>query len=301
MRKLSLLLVFALVLVSLAVDSGLGTPCAFGISEFFLLCPLGAIEAMIASKSIIPVTLISLCVMVTFSLLFGRAWCSWGCPVPVIRRFFNREPTGEAAEAEGREHSRGRCHALSQARNIKESLRFIARDTRSWVLAAVLVATLIAGFPIFCMVCPVGLTFGTVGSLWHFFVDKQVTLSCVVFPLCLLFEVVVYRKWCTTLCPIAGLLGIFGQFAHMGRPSIKAESCLRCSQGAECSVCTAVCAESIDKHSPTAVQTLGQCTRCGECVRHCPTASISLELKPAPVVAHSTREASSSGEDGPAE
>lgn len=295
MRRVTLTLVFVLVIVSLAFDSGAGTPCSFGVSEFFLLCPLGALEAMVAAKSLVPVTLISLAVMAVFSLLFGRAWCGWGCPVPVLRRFFSRSKKGKAPVEEPKTHA---CAALQEAWSLKESLRFIGRDKRTWTLLAVIAATLIAGFPIFCLICPVGLTFGTVGSLWHFFVDKQVTLSCLVFPLCLVIEVAFIRKWCASICPIAGLLGIFGQFARLGRPVINAGSCLRCSQGAECNVCTAVCSESIDKHSAAAVQELGQCTRCGECVKHCPTASIKLELKPAGAIVGKGEEGS--GEAGQA-
>lgn len=286
LRKVTLALVFAAVIVSLAFDSGLGTPCSFGIDKFFLLCPLGAIEAMIASKSIVPVTLISLAVMLVFSLLFGRAWCAWGCPAPVIRRFFRRELKGTTSVG-GEEGTSSNspassacagCAAAAKAFDLKASLAHIGHDKRTWVLVAVLLATLVAGFPIFCLVCPIGLTFGTVGSLWHFFVDKQITMSCVVFPAALLVELVLYRKWCANLCPVAGLLNIFGQFARLGRPHINEETCLRCTGAAACNVCTSVCSESIDKHSPAVAQALGECTRCGECAKHCPTASIELKL-----------------------
>ena len=87
-RVVTLSLVFVAVIASLAFDLGLGTPSSFGIGQFFLLCPLGGLEALLASKALVPVTLISLAVVVAFALLFGRAWCAWGCPAPVIRKFF---------------------------------------------------------------------------------------------------------------------------------------------------------------------------------------------------------------------
>ena len=84
-RRVTLSLVFVAVIASLAFDCGLGTPSTFGVGQFFLLCPLGGLEAMIADRSFIPVAAISMAVVCVLALLFGRAWCAWGCPAPVIR------------------------------------------------------------------------------------------------------------------------------------------------------------------------------------------------------------------------
>lgn len=313
-RTVTLLAVFVAVLVSLAFDSGLGTPSSFGIGEFFLLCPLGGLEALLASRALIPVTLISLAVVLVMALLLGRSWCAWGCPAPVIRRFFKREPkftgigSGEgpnAAEA-GRAiegvapacgsrscsgtatsaatdvpKAEGGCAAEAAVRGLwRARVSHVGRDPRTWTLAAVLAAALIAGFPLFCLVCPIGLTFGTVGSLWHLIVDKQVTMSVVVFPAALIVELVLYRKWCMNLCPIAGLLNIAGQFGPLFRPRINEGTCLR-ADGTACTVCTAVCSERIDMHDADGAVQLGDCTRCGECARACPTASITFDALPA--------------------
>lgn len=292
LRRITLGLVFAAVIVSLAFDSGLGTPSAFGIGEFFLLCPLGGLEAMIASKSFIPVAAISLSVVLIFTLIFGRAWCAWGCPAPAIRSFFKRQPVSEgSSEAEALENPRpsSACTSCASSRqkkaSFKEILSFMFQDRRKWVLAGVLLVTLIVGLPVFCLICPIGLTFGTVSSLWHLFVDKQVTASVVVFPLCLVIELLVYRKWCINLCPIGGLLSIFGQGAKLFRPRVDAKECLLYTTDKKCNVCTKVCAEDINMHTEGAVQALGECTRCGECLKHCPTQAIAIELAPAdPVI-----------------
>lgn len=273
-RRITLLAVLVAVLVSLAVDCGWGTPSSFGIGRFFLLCPLGGLEAMLASGALIPVSLISMAVVLAFALVFGRAWCSWGCPVPPIRRFFRREPKPQVTTLEHQ------CPGVAEARTLVGSLRHVGRDTRTWVLVGVLVVTVVAGFPIFCLVCPIGLTFGTVGSFWHFFVDKQLTVSLLVFPAALVVELLVYRKWCVNLCPIGGLLGIFGQVAALFRPSVKASTCLRHAHGTECTVCQVVCPEHINLHALDAAYQLGECSRCGECVKRCPTASIRLSARP---------------------
>ncbi len=303
-RTITLLAVFAAVLASLAFDSGLGTPSSFGIGEFFLLCPLGGLEAFLASKAFLPVTAISLAVVLLLALLFGRGWCAWGCPVPPIRRFFKREPkfggigsgegpnaceTGRSVQVGSRDGASS-CGALCGGAPASRSgklgrvrLAHVGRDPRTWTLVAVLLAAFVAGFPLFCLVCPIGLTFGTVGSLWHLIVDKQVTMSVVVFPVALAVEVLLYRKWCMNLCPIAGLLNVFGQAAVLFRPRINQASCLR-EDGTPCTVCTAVCTERIDMHDFDGSVQLGDCTRCGECARACPTGSISFGVAAAPAV-----------------
>lgn len=321
-RTATLLAVFAAVIVSLAFDSGLGTPSSFGVGEFFLLCPLGGLEAFLASKAFLPVTAISLAVVLVLALLFGRGWCAWGCPVPPLRRFFKREPAfagigsgaGPNAEEAGRTLSgcascggcvsgaEGNAAMLPAAGTVRDAdapavatgcaavrmqarelwrarLSHIGRDPRTWTLLAVLAAAFIAGFPLFCLVCPIGLTFGSVGSLWHLIVDKQVTLSALVFPAALVVEIVLYRKWCMNLCPIAGLLNILGQAAMLFRPRINEATCLR-EDGTPCTVCTAVCTERIDMHNADGTVQLGDCTRCGECARACPTASITFAVTP---------------------
>lgn len=259
-RMLVALGVMASAVIAFAFSWPLGTPSSFGIGQFFLLCPLGGLEAFIADRSFIPQAAISLAVVAVLSLAFGRAWCAWGCPAHVVRGLF-----GKAAAKPDR-----RTHASS----LKEAFR---HDSRLWVLSGVLIATLILGFPVFCLVCPIGLTFGAVFSLVQLISHAEVTVGLVIFPAALAIELVVIKKWCISLCPIAAILSLFGRFAKPLRPEVSSATCLR-AQGGDCQACSDVCPEAIDLHADNARQQMADCTRCGECKQVCPTRSITMPL-----------------------
>lgn len=126
-RRFTLAAVLVAVLASLAFDCGIGTPSSFGIGQFNLLCPLGGLEAMLASKAFIPVAAISAGVLLLFALVFGRAWCAWGCPAPVIRRFFKRDP--KPAKPGTCASSCAACSGAKAALDVKASLAFLARES----------------------------------------------------------------------------------------------------------------------------------------------------------------------------
>ena len=86
LRVLSALGVAALVCLGLALHTGTGTPSSFGIADIAALCPLGGVEAAIASRTVVPPLLIGLAMVIVLTLLLGRAFCAWGCPVPLLRR-----------------------------------------------------------------------------------------------------------------------------------------------------------------------------------------------------------------------
>ena len=83
----------------LAWHTGWGTPSSFGWREIAEVCPLGALEAMIADRTFIPRAFVGLLVFFAITVLLGRIFCGWVCPVPLIRRFTGGEDRHAAAEA----------------------------------------------------------------------------------------------------------------------------------------------------------------------------------------------------------
>ena len=87
-RGIVALALVAFVVVGLLFHIGSGTPSAFGIDQIAAVCPLGALEALFGAKEFMLHPIILLAAMVVLVVVFGKAFCAWGCPVPWLQRFF---------------------------------------------------------------------------------------------------------------------------------------------------------------------------------------------------------------------
>lgn len=293
MNKLSKIVpvvVFVVMAIGLIVGISFGTMSAFGWDTISALCPLGAITTMVATKTLLPRGIVSLAVMAILVLLVGRAFCGWVCPIPVLKRigrFFKSARVRKAeddAKAELQRdiakydlscgHDCASCGACKQTRK--------KLDSRHYVLGGALLSTVIFGFPVFCLFCPVGLTFATALIVWRLFAFGDITVSVLLIPAVLVIELVFLRKWCTRFCPLAALMNLVGRFGKMTRPVIDESKCIEATAGKTCSKCAIACDHDINlRHSDFGERTLADCTRCHACVEACPTGAISM-----PFVAH---------------
>ena len=150
-------------------------------------------------------------------------------------------------------------------------------DARHFVLGSALVSTLIFGFPVFCLVCPVGLTFATVFMVANLFLTGDASWMVLVAPLILLVEVVLFRKWCHVLCPLGALMSLVGKANKTLVPKADTSKCLETAKGASCGACVRACPENIDLRYPELSEAaLSECTKCRLCVEACPTHAISM-------------------------
>ena len=160
-RTIVAAVVFCFLAICLVAGINMGTLSGFGWDAFSALCPLGAFTTMLATKTMVPRAVFSITIMALLVFVFGRAFCGWICPVPVlgkVRAFFRspkkRKQLEQAKHDEmldiakfelgcgGRGGDCGSCSACKQQRQ--------KLDSRHYVLGGALLSTAIFGFPVFC-------------------------------------------------------------------------------------------------------------------------------------------------------
>lgn len=85
--------------IGLAWHTGWGTLSSFGIGSIAEVCPLGALEAMLADRTFLPQAFFGLLVVAAVVVLFGRIFCGWVCPVPLLRRITGMKDERPAEKA----------------------------------------------------------------------------------------------------------------------------------------------------------------------------------------------------------
>lgn len=271
-------IVFALVVVGAIVHTGTGSLSSFGWDFIATICPLGALEALLGSWAFVPRLVLILLVMVVVVMAVGGSFCSWVCPVPHVNSFFK---TKKVKEAEKREREDASELALQNYRDGVEVKRpKVQLDTRHGVLAGVLLSTAVFGFPVFCLICPVGITCALVVLFVRLVGFGELTWGLLIFPVVLVLEMTVFRKWCTKICPISALFSLISSFNKTFKPKVDKTRCLRVVEGAGCRACSQSCPQLVDPHSDLGVRPQIDCTRCGKCVDACPAHAISLPFLP---------------------
>ena len=256
----------------------LGNISAFGWESISAICPMGALSSLLASKTLVPRVLISLVIALALILLFGRAFCSWICSVPFVERILGlRDGDCEGGRKAAAGKEKGSC---SQGCSGCAKARGKAVDSRHFVLGGTLLSAAVFGFPVFCLICPIGLTFATIFLVLRLF-GGSVSWALLVVPALLIAELFLARKWCHRICPLGALMSLVSKGNRTFVPTIDKDMCLEETRGAHCGRCHAACPEGIDLRnlagSPVAIN---ECVKCRACVEACPAHAISVPFLP---------------------
>lgn len=287
LRIAAALAVLAAVFICTFLHIPIGTLCA--------LCPMGFAEVATAGGSVPWALLPGVLAVLAIVFLLGRVFCSWVCPTSLVRNILGgRRPrgltgrTGEDPEclqvkggvqAVGGTAVRSGCSYSEGGSDSSRSRLRNSLGTQAIVLVILLAASFIVHFPVFCLLCPVGLVFGSMFAVSRLFVTWQPGWELIVFPVMLVLELFVLRRWCSAICPLGFFFGLLAKARTKLSlmPKIRVDKAA-CIHGEGCKACAIVCPEDICAaiSDPCALE---DCTLCLDCKEHCPTCSVSVGKK----------------------
>ena len=291
--------------------TGWGTLSSFGWKEIAAICPLGALETMLAEKTILPRALVALVVFFVLVVIFGRFFCGWLCPVPSVSRLLQflktggrrREKEEDVAEedtqrqivlpAQPTQDKHGEtcgisscagCSSCSAGEAVKKAAaqkRQAADAGPLTVLAGALASSAVFGFPVFCLICPVGLTFAVVISLSRLFQFNESGWEVLIFAAFLVLELLVLRRWCRNFCPLGALIGLMSRLNRLFVPRINPQACVHATHGVDCRICADACPEGIDlRKGKLTSADVSVCIKCRACAEVCPSRAVSFPFLP---------------------
>lgn len=250
------------------------------VNGFFRANPLTALSTLLATKAWVPLMLPGVLTLL-FSLLLGRFFCGWLCPLGTILDLLTKRIRKAAAPL------------------------IFNRSVKYWLLLPLLSASLfnlnLAGLLDPIAILLRGLTFfvhpllgdsvrGSWRGLYHLIGDNRDLLapgykliagyllpfrealyplaftSAALLGIIILLERYGERTWCRHLCPLGTLLGIAARFS----PLVKAPAA-PCSP---CQKCATACPSGFDRE----LMQKEECFSCMSCVHACPAGTVSFSF-----------------------
>jgi len=223
--------------------------------SFDSFCPFGGVESLYyylttghTLEMISPLTFSILIGVLGVSLVGGRAFCGWMCPLGGAQEFlagWARRLSGGGRRVRGKPSKARFPTRLPPKADIR--LRYL----KYVILAAVLIASVRAVYLPLHDLCPARAVFSfklSTPLLWSVLITFIVT------------SMLVDRFWCKYLCPLAPLLAVFNKIAPL-RIAVDNHRCVACGR------CETDCPMDIPEtwENTTSLE----CIRCMECVETC--------------------------------
>ena len=231
---------------------------------FDAFCPFGGIETLWAyittGQTLKTTNLLNFSVLLAVigvSLVAGRAFCGWMCPLGTLQDMFTgwaRRLSGEKKRPQGKK-SKARF-PIQVPPKIDKWLRYL----KYLVLAWVLIASVKAVYPPLYDFCPAR-------GIFSFHLNTPLLGAVlVVFVLSSMF---INRFSCKYLCPLGAALAIFNKISPI-HLTVNQDSCTNCGRCEnECPVDIPAIPENIRS---------AECIRCLECLETC-SVTDTVELK----------------------
>jgi ferredoxin-type protein NapH len=188
-------------------------------------------------------------IILFYSIVGGRAFCSWVCPINMVTDFasWSRKVLGINKIAKKQPSS---------------------RNIRYWTLVIGLVISSILSVAAFEFISPISMIHR--GIAFGFGFGFAVILSIYLFDLFVLKD-----GWCGHICPLGGFYSLIGRFSLI-RVHHNSENCTNCMK------CKEICPETqvlfmINKESIPVLS--GECTNCARCIDVCDDDALKFDIK----------------------
>ncbi|RMG73486.1 MAG: 4Fe-4S binding protein [Nitrospirae bacterium] len=229
-----------------------GDTWVFSFKNFTLIHPLAFLDQLVSTKAVYVPLLSALVIPLAITLILGRVFCSWLCPMGFIFEMNQRINT--------------------LLKGIGLNLNFKIKDYSLIIFAILLVTGFFFALPILSIFDPPHL----LGREFMFlFTHQEISITGGLFILLILLleAFTVKRLWCKRLCPSGGGLSLLGskRILHIQMDS---EACTGC--------------ESCNEACPYDLKPMGlaegkdidwfKCDNCGLCRDVCPTSALSYQL-----------------------
>ena len=260
--RLVIQILFLLITILIGLRHILPGDAARG-GAFDSFCPFGAIETLWSYivkgqtlETTSPINFSIFMGILGVSLLAGRAFCGWMCPVGTLQDLLANLTTSlfPLASKKRRKKTNKIPYSIS-----KQNDRWL-RGLKYLILGVVLIASIRAIYPPLQPLCPARALFSFLSPtplIWSVLITFFVT------------SLLNRRFWCKYLCPLGAVLAPFNKINPL-RLVLKEDRCTSCRR------CDAACPMEIDDlanhlRSP-------ECIQCLECQEACPEKDV-LELR----------------------
>ncbi|QDF29632.1 quinol dehydrogenase ferredoxin subunit NapH [Halarcobacter anaerophilus] len=191
----------------------------------------------------------ALIVVLFYSIIGGRAFCSWVCPVNMIT---------DLANYTRRKFGLNRIQKKQPA----------TRNMRYWIIALSLIISFIFAVPAFEFISPI--------SMIHRGIVFGLGFGWAAILMIFLFDLFVLKNgWCGHICPLGGFYSLIGRFSLI-KVEHQEEKCTLCMK------CKEVCPESqvlfmVGKESGQVLS--AECTNCGRCIEVCEDDAMNFSIR----------------------
>ena len=223
---------------------------------FDAFCPMGGIETFIpyilTGQPLKTTNLLTFAVLIGVigvSLLAGRAFCGWMCPIGTLQDML--AGWAQRLSGGGKHQIRGKRSKAKFPMELSPEVDKWARYLKYLVLLVVLIASVWTVYPPLRDICPAR-------ALFSFELGEPLLVSVLI--TFIITSLLIKRFWCKYLCPLGAFLAITNKFAPL-RVTIDKNSCTGCAR------CEAECPVDIPA-IPENMRNL-ECVQCLECVETC--------------------------------